>query len=479
MRFAAALAVMVAASGLRGDVLRWVNAAGGSFTDGANWDAGRAPTSTDSVVFDLDAQYTVTLPAGVVLQVIGVDVLRGGVTLEGAGAGAQLTLVLNGEGCRLVVGDGGNAAQLTVVEAQVRTSFAPFTVRAGGIAVFGVGGSYFSSSFSSAAVMGGGSLRVEGGSVSPGNLNIGGVAVVSAGYLGGDVVILQPTAHVLAVGADARFRYESGMTLRGLVEVTQGAELASFSSQNPGVVAEGCELRLSNNGRANIVSYRNDAASVVTLSTGAQWNSVGTSSEYRGPFIAGPVTTVRLSGTYFAGVEVDQLAVNSLGAAVDLRAGLTAEIDALFHPPTPVVRRTETTFTTTALAGPLTVRVRHPNALRIGDVIPILEHNTSTTGAFSQLIAPALGGGMVLEMYTEGTPLTTFVRVVAGAPSCYTSDYNGDGDFGTDQDIEAYFACLGGVCCATCGTADFNGDGDFGTDQDIEAFFRVLSGAAC
>jgi DNA-binding beta-propeller fold protein YncE len=68
-----------------------------------------------------------------------------------------------------------------------------------------------------------------------------------------------------------------------------------------------------------------------------------------------------------------------------------------------------------------------------------------------------------------------------GNPTCGTSDFNGDGDFGTDQDIEAFFACLGGVCCATCwpGGSDFNGDGDFGTDQDIEAFFRVLAGGTC
>ena len=64
---------------------------------------------------------------------------------------------------------------------------------------------------------------------------------------------------------------------------------------------------------------------------------------------------------------------------------------------------------------------------------------------------------------------------------CGTSDYNGDGDFGTDQDIEAFFACLGGNCCPTCfpGGSDFNGDGDSGTDQDIEAFFRVLGGGPC
>jgi hypothetical protein len=64
---------------------------------------------------------------------------------------------------------------------------------------------------------------------------------------------------------------------------------------------------------------------------------------------------------------------------------------------------------------------------------------------------------------------------------CGTSDFNGDGDFGTDADIEAFFACLAGNCCASCfrGGADFNGDGDVGTDADIESFFRVLSGGAC
>jgi hypothetical protein len=60
-----------------------------------------------------------------------------------------------------------------------------------------------------------------------------------------------------------------------------------------------------------------------------------------------------------------------------------------------------------------------------------------------------------------------------------TADFNGDGDLGTDADIEAFFACLGGNCCAACGSADFNGDGDVGTDADIESFFRVLAGGSC
>jgi len=64
-------------------------------------------------------------------------------------------------------------------------------------------------------------------------------------------------------------------------------------------------------------------------------------------------------------------------------------------------------------------------------------------------------------------------------PRCGSADFDGDGDIGTDLDIEAFFACLGGNCCATCGSADFDGDGDTGTDLDIEAFFRVLGGGDC
>jgi hypothetical protein len=70
---------------------------------------------------------------------------------------------------------------------------------------------------------------------------------------------------------------------------------------------------------------------------------------------------------------------------------------------------------------------------------------------------------------------------IVTVPLCGTSDFNGDGDYGTDADIEAFFACLAGNCCAACfpGGSDFNGDGDSGTDADIEAFFRVLAGGSC
>ena len=73
--------------------------------------------------------------------------------------------------------------------------------------------------------------------------------------------------------------------------------------------------------------------------------------------------------------------------------------------------------------------------------------------------------------------LGAFEQVVDS--SACDPDFDGDGDVGTDADIEAFFACLGGNCCLTCSTADFDADGDVGTDADIEAFFRVLGGGAC
>jgi hypothetical protein len=85
---------------------------------------------------------------------------------------------------------------------------------------------------------------------------------------------------------------------------------------------------------------------------------------------------------------------------------------------------------------------------------------------------------------TDGAILmANALRYVMGqtGPTCGTADFDGDGDVGTDADIEAFFSCLAGNCCPTCfpGGADFDGDGDTGTDADIEAFFRVLAGGDC
>jgi len=67
------------------------------------------------------------------------------------------------------------------------------------------------------------------------------------------------------------------------------------------------------------------------------------------------------------------------------------------------------------------------------------------------------------------------------ADPCGTTDFDGDGDEGTDADIEAFFIVLAGGTCptGTCGSIDFDGDGDEGTDADIEAFFRKIAGGPC
>jgi Immunoglobulin domain/Galactose oxidase, central domain len=92
------------------------------------------------------------------------------------------------------------------------------------------------------------------------------------------------------------------------------------------------------------------------------------------------------------------------------------------------------------------------------------------------------------DMYEAGTYFCTISNPCTAVSTrtailtvlrCGSADFNADGDPGTDADIEAFFACLAGNCCASCGSPDFNGDGDYGTDGDIEAFFRVLAGGNC
>jgi len=105
----------------------------------------------------------------------------------------------------------------------------------------------------------------------------------------------------------------------------------------------------------------------------------------------------------------------------------------------------------------------------------------ATTSTLTVLaVQPSDAGGYACYAWNGCGNVQTRSAILS-VSACGTSDFNGDGDFGTDADIEAFFACLGGSCCATCysGGSDFNGDGDFGTDADIESFFRVLGGGAC
>jgi hypothetical protein len=128
----------------------------------------------------------------------------------------------------------------------------------------------------------------------------------------------------------------------------------------------------------------------------------------------------------------------------------------------------ETTFTAPPGAVSAEARVFHQTTTK--EYIEFLrDQNTTTTEgqtAYDQWVAHSK------------SPPTQMAMGAIQVNAC-TPDFDGDGDNSTDADIEAFFNCLAGNCCATCASADFNGDGDSATDADIEAFFRVLAGGAC
>jgi hypothetical protein len=105
-----------------------------------------------------------------------------------------------------------------------------------------------------------------------------------------------------------------------------------------------------------------------------------------------------------------------------------------------------------------------------------------TVTSFVRALAVMPNGDLVAGGWftmASGAPAVNLARWTTACNPYCDADFNHDGDSGTDADIEAFFACIAGSCCATCGSADFNGDGDAATDADIEAFFRVLGGGPC
>jgi hypothetical protein len=106
--------------------------------------------------------------------------------------------------------------------------------------------------------------------------------------------------------------------------------------------------------------------------------------------------------------------------------------------------------------------------------LPANFHTSTATGVYhSGTITYIVGYGF------NTTTNRNEALLWSNQPHCGSADFNHDGDTATDADIEAFFACIAGNCCATCDSADFNGDGDTATDADIEAFFRVLAGGTC
>jgi hypothetical protein len=109
---------------------------------------------------------------------------------------------------------------------------------------------------------------------------------------------------------------------------------------------------------------------------------------------------------------------------------------------------------------------RVPGGLRIDGVLALTDDGQSVVG-YSE------------SHGNEYPPLQWVWIASVNVPGCGSADYNGDGESGTDADIESFFACISGQCCFACVNADFNADGANGDDADIEAFFRVLGGGSC
>jgi|GEM_PF-1333985 len=104
--------------------------------------------------------------------------------------------------------------------------------------------------------------------------------------------------------------------------------------------------------------------------------------------------------------------------------------------------------------------------------------------AFFTITATSPGGGLTYQWRRNGvnlidegsvaganTPTLQISPLLAGYEAAY--DCIVSNSCGSTQTAPA------GLSVTGCGSADFNGDGDFGTDQDIEAFFRVLAGGGC
>jgi len=152
------------------------------------------------------------------------------------------------------------------------------------------------------------------------------------------------------------------------------------------------------------------------------------------------------------------------------------------------------TFQITAILPSYSVNYGDIDVALNGNLLIVSDDETAIaeftpTGDFVQTMALPSGVSSLSGIAVSQAGCETWVSGTAGTvsslgglgavPCCGSADFDGDGDAGTDLDIEAFFACLGGNCCPTCGSADFDGDGDSGTDLDIEAFFRVLGGGNC
>lgn len=110
----AGLLAAFAGSASAGTNFYWSNPAGGTFNTITNWSPNGLPTGTDSVFFNLNSIYTVTLSSSLINQAI--DVQRDNLTLSVA---AGQTYTVNGAIDSMIVGDTADIGQFTLSGAMV------------------------------------------------------------------------------------------------------------------------------------------------------------------------------------------------------------------------------------------------------------------------------------------------------------------------------------------------------------------------
>jgi hypothetical protein len=218
---------------------------------------------------------------------------------------------------------------------------------------------------------------------------------------------------------------------------------------------------------------------------GTVWTPIGNSSAYPAGGMDGPVLTLSLAGTtlvaggFFthAGPELSPYAAMAV---------IPGPLTITQQPSDAAACQGSQTYFIYSVTGWYTgigYSWRHNNVPISDGVTPSGSVYAGTQTSILRIdnvqYADAGGFSCVATSACSQTATSATAQLTVGLGCCGSADFNHDGDTATDLDIEDFFACIAGNCCATCGSADFNGDGDSATDADIEAFFRVLAGGTC
>jgi hypothetical protein len=449
--------------------IQWTNVSGGNYWDGNNWQGGSPPTNIQQAVFAIGGTYTVT---GTPAQLYQVRILGGDVTMNVGFAVHSLVV-------------GSPTSPWTIARMGMPNRYEPNSMFFNIQVSNGTITSPISCEQCSVGVSDGAVATLGTISTLNGGINVDATSTV---YIGGNIFAQMfrstGTVHVHNANLSLNEFSQNGGTFTAVNSVVGGDGVgmgcdnatftnSAFRGMSFPVLGGNVTFTGAHSGGVNIGDAVRIGSGVVRLRSGATTgNFIRVSSALLDVGAGCSTGILRLAqgGTLRVepGASVPSLTVEDNSAMV------VTVVDGLNLPSTAPI--TFTSFPTQTAS--LTVELVNANALRVGDVAPVATDLTGQHVNFGSVLLPSLPGGRALIL--ANTPSGYEVRVVASADApCWSSDFNGDSDFGTDQDIEAFFACLAGNCCPTCGSADFNSDGDFGTDQDIEAFFRILAGGPC